>query len=164
MRKHALAVAIVFAVLAAHARAQVQDGSQPSLGGAPQMQSAQDAYWDAVRRMSGPVGFPRATPDDPHTRVIRPRVLGASSFPLATYVAPPPPPVYVPVFIPVPIVYVPAPVPPPSASDERPAAPAAPRHPEKFYVIPGCYGGNRPPDPDALPAGCDIKKLRIATW
>jgi hypothetical protein len=41
---------------------------------------------------------------------------------------------------------------------------AAPRKPETFYVIPGCYGGNRSPGPEDLPAGCDIEKLRVSTW
>ena len=28
-----------------------------------------------------------------------------------------------------------------------------------MYVIPGCYIGNAKPEPSALPAGCDVKKL-----
>jgi hypothetical protein len=29
-----------------------------------------------------------------------------------------------------------------------------------FYVIPGCYAGDKPPKPAALPPGCDAKALR----
>ncbi len=29
-----------------------------------------------------------------------------------------------------------------------------------FYVIPGCYAGDRPPEVRALPAGCDLARLR----
>ena len=32
--------------------------------------------------------------------------------------------------------------------------------PDTFYVIPGCYAGNHPPNPDRLPEGCDLSKLR----
>lgn len=28
-----------------------------------------------------------------------------------------------------------------------------------MYVIPGCYIGNSKPEPSALPAGCDVKKM-----
>jgi hypothetical protein len=41
-------------------------------------------------------------------------------------------------------------------------APAqAPRNPGSrvMYVIPGCYIGNAKPEPSALPAGCDLKKM-----
>jgi hypothetical protein len=40
--------------------------------------------------------------------------------------------------------------------------PAAPirRGSDTFYVIPGCYLGNLPPSEVALPAGCDVKKVR----
>ena len=31
---------------------------------------------------------------------------------------------------------------------------------DTFYVIPGCYLGNLPPNELALPAGCDLKKVR----
>ena len=39
--------------------------------------------------------------------------------------------------------------------------PQAPRNPGSrvMYVIPGCYIGNARPEPSALPAGCDVKKL-----
>ena len=42
---------------------------------------------------------------------------------------------------------------------ERP--PIAVAHgPDTFYVIPGCYAGNRPPIPERLPKGCDITRVR----
>jgi hypothetical protein len=43
----------------------------------------------------------------------------------------------------------------------RPAA-AAPirRGSDTFYVIPGCYLGNRPPSEVSLPPGCDLKKVQ----
>jgi hypothetical protein len=31
--------------------------------------------------------------------------------------------------------------------------------PKTFYVIPGCYAGDRPPE-GTLPAGCDLRKIR----
>jgi hypothetical protein len=31
---------------------------------------------------------------------------------------------------------------------------------DTFYVIPGCYLGNRPPSEVSLPPGCDLKKVR----
>jgi len=45
----------------------------------------------------------------------------------------------------------------------RPAGPAAApirRGPDTFYVIPGCYLGNRPPSEVPLPPGCDLTKAR----
>ena len=46
----------------------------------------------------------------------------------------------------------------------RPPAPARPPQasaPAHMYVIPNCYIGNIPPRADRLPAGCDIKHVRI---
>ena len=41
------------------------------------------------------------------------------------------------------------------------AAPAAPpAQPKTFYVIPGCYAGDKPPSGDRLPPACDVTKLR----
>jgi hypothetical protein len=37
----------------------------------------------------------------------------------------------------------------------------APGKPKIFYVIPGCYAGDRPPALEWLPAGCDTSKIRI---
>ena len=45
----------------------------------------------------------------------------------------------------------------------RPAATAAPASPtlaKTFYVIPGCYAGDRLPDRAQLPKGCDGSKVR----
>lgn len=51
----------------------------------------------------------------------------------------------------------PAPSPPaPSPLARSPLAP-----PKTFYVIPGCYAGDKPPSADRLPPTCDITKLRI---
>ena len=47
------------------------------------------------------------------------------------------------------------------ASNAPTARPAT--GPQTIYVIPGCYGGNRPPTESALPPGCDIANLRIVT-
>ena len=44
-----------------------------------------------------------------------------------------------------------------AAPVNRPAAPAAP---DTFYVIAGCYAGNRPPDDVVLPKGCDAQRVR----
>jgi hypothetical protein len=131
-----------------------------------QMKTASEMYWDAVRASSGPIGFPQAAPDDP-SRPIRPRrVFTPGSFAPLPYFVPAPEPVYVPVYVPVPIVYAPVPAEPAAPDAPRTSEPVtpAPRTPQKFYVIPGCYGGNRPPDPAALAPGCDVKKLRVSEW
>jgi hypothetical protein len=39
------------------------------------------------------------------------------------------------------------------------AAPAAP--PKTFYVIPGCYAGDKPPSAQSLRKGCDRSKVRV---
>jgi len=46
------------------------------------------------------------------------------------------------------------PVAPPLAPARTGAAPST------FYVIPGCYAGDRPPERDDLPSGCEIDELR----
>jgi hypothetical protein len=43
---------------------------------------------------------------------------------------------------------------------EAPRTVAASHAPDTYYVIPGCYAGNRPPDPQRLPKDCDPRKLR----
>jgi len=55
----------------------------------------------------------------------------------------------------------PAPEPPraPAPAPERPRVAAA-HGPDLFYVISGCYAGNKPPDPARLPKNCDLAKLR----
>jgi hypothetical protein len=40
------------------------------------------------------------------------------------------------------------------------AAPVIRRGSDTFYVISGCYLGNRPPREVSLPPGCDIKRSR----
>jgi hypothetical protein len=40
-------------------------------------------------------------------------------------------------------------------SDARPAGPT------RIYVIPGCYAGNMAPRADRLPAGCNVKQVRV---
>src|SRR5688572_3554097 len=52
-------------------------------------------------------------------------------------------------------VVTPDPSPAPPIVTPRPAAP------KTFYVIPRCYAGDRRPSADWLPAGCDIRKLRV---
>lgn len=47
--------------------------------------------------------------------------------------------------------------PTPPAAAIPPPSPAAPK---TFYVIPGCYAGDKPPSGDRLPPACDITKLR----
>ncbi len=43
---------------------------------------------------------------------------------------------------------------------ETPRMVVASRGPDTYYVIPGCYAGNHPPDPQRLPKGCDAAKVR----
>jgi hypothetical protein len=47
----------------------------------------------------------------------------------------------------------------PSATPPR----MAPGEPKIFYVIPGCYAGDRPPALEWLPRGCDTSKMRVVT-
>ena len=51
---------------------------------------------------------------------------------------------------------IPYPYPP---TREQPQV-VVPHAPDTFYVIPGCYAGNRPPNRERLPKGCDIAKLK----
>src|SRR6185436_4962725 len=55
----------------------------------------------------------------------------------------------------------PAPEPPraPAPAPEPPRVAVA-HGPDTFYLIPGCYAGNKPPDPARLPKNCDLAKLR----
>ena len=39
-------------------------------------------------------------------------------------------------------------------------APLVPGEPKTFYVIPGCYAGDKPPEPEWLPEGCDRSRIR----
>jgi hypothetical protein len=41
-----------------------------------------------------------------------------------------------------------------------PVMPAARRGSDTFYVIPGCYAGNRPPLQQTLPKGCDVARSK----
>ena len=49
------------------------------------------------------------------------------------------------------------------ALEPRRPAPVEPRAAgaSRMYVIPGCYAGNLPPRADRLPAGCDVKQVRV---
>jgi hypothetical protein len=51
---------------------------------------------------------------------------------------------------------------PPKIPEPLPEPPrvAVAHGPDTFYVIPGCYAGNRPPVPERLPKGCDLAKMR----
>jgi hypothetical protein len=52
----------------------------------------------------------------------------------------------------------PAPAPPPAPA---PYVAGTPGRAKTFYVIPGCYAGDRRPQPDRLPAGCALSRLRV---
>lgn len=52
----------------------------------------------------------------------------------------------------------PATLPPPPAP---PAPPTRAALPKTFYVIPGCYAGDKPPSRTTLARGCDRSKLRV---
>jgi hypothetical protein len=47
--------------------------------------------------------------------------------------------------------------PPPAA----PPVPPAPGVPKTFYVIPGCYAGDKRPQPEWLAPGCDLSRVRV---
>jgi hypothetical protein len=52
--------------------------------------------------------------------------------------------------------------PPAATTPTTPALPAPlPGKPKTFYVIPGCYAGDRPPLPDRLPKGCNRSRMRV---
>ena len=51
----------------------------------------------------------------------------------------------------------------PSPSPAAPAPLARTPHSGPFYVIPGCYGGDRPPRPDQLRPGCRLADVRVLT-
>jgi len=48
---------------------------------------------------------------------------------------------------------------PPEPAPELP--PVIPGVPKTFYVIPGCYAGDKPPQPEWLRPGCDPSRLRV---
>jgi hypothetical protein len=48
----------------------------------------------------------------------------------------------------------------PSQAAVKPAPAPAAGTPKTFYVIPSCYAGDRPPEPSALPPGCNIAHVR----
>jgi hypothetical protein len=48
-----------------------------------------------------------------------------------------------------------------TVSPSLPVLRMAPGKPKIFYVIRGCYAGDRPPALEWLPRGCDISKLRV---
>jgi hypothetical protein len=49
-----------------------------------------------------------------------------------------------------------------TATQRAAAAPVLPpRPPQTMYVIPGCYGGNRPPTAANLPKGCSASQVRV---
>jgi hypothetical protein len=74
---------------------------------------------------------------------IQPIIVVVSREPLeSTRVAPPP--------------VISAPVPPPA-----PYVAGVPGRPKTFYLIPGCYAGDRPPEPESLKPGCSISRLRV---
>jgi hypothetical protein len=52
----------------------------------------------------------------------------------------------------------PAPVP---AVPATPYVAGTPGRPKTFYLIPGCYAGDRRPDPESLAPGCSITRLRV---
>jgi len=55
----------------------------------------------------------------------------------------------------------PPPVPPAPVAPPAPYVAGLPGSPKTFYVIPGCYAGDRPPEPDTLKPGCSISRLRV---
>jgi len=49
-----------------------------------------------------------------------------------------------------------------TAAQRAASAPVLPpRPPQTMYVIPGCYGGNRPPAAANLPKGCSASRVRV---
>jgi hypothetical protein len=48
----------------------------------------------------------------------------------------------------------------PRPGERSPTPAAAPAVPKAFYVIPGCFAGDKPPTSDRLSAACDITRVR----
>ena len=48
-----------------------------------------------------------------------------------------------------------------AAIPAMPAPPMVPGPPKTFYVIPGCYAGDRPPAAESLRPGCDRSNMRV---
>lgn len=65
------------------------------------------------------------------------------------------------------IVFPPTPAEAPPAAPPAPAPPpepyvaGPPGPPKTFYIIPGCYLGDRRPNPESLAPGCSISQLRV---
>jgi hypothetical protein len=54
-----------------------------------------------------------------------------------------------------------APPPPAVASPVVPPLPAVPGPAKTFYVIAGCYAGDKPPQAEWLPPDCDLSRVRV---
>jgi hypothetical protein len=50
---------------------------------------------------------------------------------------------------------------PPPVAPPAPYVAGMPGRPKTFYVIPGCYAGDRRPEPESLAPGCRISRLRV---
>ena len=53
------------------------------------------------------------------------------------------------------------PVPPAPVAPPAPYVAGLPGRPKTFYMIPGCYAGDRPPEPESLTPGCSVSRLRV---
>jgi hypothetical protein len=54
-----------------------------------------------------------------------------------------------------------APPPPAVAPPVVPPLPAVPGPAKTFYVIAGCYAGDKPPQAEWLPPDCDLSRVRV---
>ncbi len=52
---------------------------------------------------------------------------------------------------------------PPSAAAVQALVEAPPLAQSTFYIVPGCYAGNVPPQDVGLPAGCDVRRAIVFT-
>ena len=52
---------------------------------------------------------------------------------------------------------------PPSAAAVQAPVEAPPLAQSTFYIVPGCYAGNVPPQDVGLPAGCDVRRAIVFT-
>jgi hypothetical protein len=132
--------------------AEAQDGLRSAVLPEPTLNSNGSAEPDLFRV---PPDFYNRPPDPGSSRLFFPYFLPA---------LPPTPDWYFHRYRPIPV--------PPQTRRSREALPAVtaipspslppipPGQPKTFYVIPGCYAGDKPPEPGWLPSGCDISKLR----
>ena len=147
-----------------------------SVGLLPLVASAQDGLRSASLP-DRPCGRSRRPIPDPPFRPIREDVFVAPPdiyrpdpnrplMPVFGYFEPQPYPYMQPIIVVVPRealepARVAPPAPPAPVAPPAPYVAGVPGRPKTFYMIPGCYAGDRRPEPESLAPGCSISRLRV---